>query len=207
MNKIDFVAQDKQLYQPAIEPGLVDVPEMLFLMFDGHGIPENNPLFQKAFQALYGIVYTIKFMPNKGTTPRGYVDFKVPPPEGLWWMKGVEGFDMNRPQDWQWTLMLRVPDFVDQALVDDAVEQLVAKKKDDIYRQVRLEPYEEGNSVQLLHVGAYDQEGPDLAKMEQFAADHGFTYIGKHHEIYFGDPRRSKPENLKTVLRHPVKHA
>ena len=25
-----------------------------------------------------------------------------------------------------------------------------------------------------------------------------------HHEIYLSDPRRTKPENLKTVIRHPV---
>lgn len=207
MNKLDFVAQEKQFYQPAKEPAIVEVPDMLFLMFDGQGMPESNPLFQKAFQALYGIAYTIKFLPKKGQIPKGYVDFKVPPPEGLWWMKGDKIFDTAKPEDWRWTLMLRMPDFVDQTLLTEVVEQLVAKKKDDIYRQVRLEPYEEGESVQMLYVGAYENEAPALKLMQEFAKAQGFKAAGKHHEIYFGDPRRSKPENLKTVLRQPIMQA
>lgn len=205
MNKLDFVARDRVLYRPATEPDIIKVPNMQFLMFDGQGMPEKSPMFQKAFQALYGIAYTIKFMPKKGEAPPGYKDFKMPPPEGLWWMKGNGDFDAARPEDWQWTLLLRVPDFVTPELVHKVIAELVDKKKDQVYRQVRLATYEEGPCVQMLHIGPYDKEGPSLQRMETFAAAHGFAFTGKHHEIYFGDPRRTRPENLKTVLRHPIK--
>src|SRR5512146_1304544 len=112
MDKIDFVKQDKAFYSAKTEAEVVEVPAMQYLMFDGQGVPEGNPEFQRAFQALYGVAYTIKFTPKKGTAPAGYQDCKVPPPEGLWWMKGKEEFDMARPQDWRWTLMIRMPDFV-----------------------------------------------------------------------------------------------
>lgn len=207
MDKIDFVKQDKQFYASGSEPELVIVPVMQYLMYDGKGTPESSPEFQRAFQALYGVAYTIKFMPKKGVTPRGYQDFKVPPPEGLWWMEGEEGFDMKRPKDWRWTLMIRLPEFVTQEVVQDAIEQLVAKKKDDVYMNVRLELLAEGKAVQLMHIGPYEAEAADLAKMTAFADAKGYRYHGKHHEIYFGDPRRTKPEKLKTLLRHPVFHA
>lgn len=207
MDKIDFVAQDKQLYKPSTEPAVVNVPAMKFLMFDGHGMPEGNPLFQQAFQALYGIAYTIKFMPKQGLMPFGYVDFKVSPPEGLWWIKGDNSFNTAKSAEWRWTLMLRMPSFVTSQLVGLAIRKLVDKKHDDIYQKVRLEPYKEGKSVQMMYVGPYENEGPSLAAMEAFAHARGFSYAGKHHEIYFGDPRRTKPENLKTVLRQPVAYA
>jgi hypothetical protein len=207
MDKIDFIARDKQLYAPKNEPEVVDVPVMWYLMFDGQGTPESNPEFQKAFQALYGVAYSLKFMPKKGVAPEGWQDFKVPPPEGLWWMADGSEFDSAKPEDWRWTLMVRVPDWVTPKLARQAAAELVAKKKDDVYVNVRLEGLAEGKSVQLMHTGPYETEGPDLAKMDSFAATGGLRYHGKHHEIYFGDPRRTKPEKLKTILRHPVVHA
>ena len=204
MDKIDFVLQDKKIYVPSTEAQLVEVPAMQYLMYDGRGQPEDNPEFRRAFQALYGVAYTIKFMGKKGGAPAGYRDFKVPPPEGLWWMEGSDGFDMTRPGDWRWTLMIRMPDFVTPAIVRRAIAELVAKKKDDVYVNVGLERLAEGKAVQLMHIGPYDTEAADIARLDAFAATNGLRYRGKHHEIYFGDPRRTKPEKLKTVLRHPV---
>jgi len=202
--KIDFVKQDKQLYAPKTDPTIVDIPPMLFLMYDGAGAAEDNPAFQQAFNALFGIAYSIKFMGKRPKPPEGYQDFKVPPPEGLWWMADDGEFDQNKPQLWRWTLMLRMPSFVTADLVKAVAEELVAKKMDDSYRKVRLEEYTEGTSVQLMHIGPYDQEQADLAKLQAFTDACGASYTGKHHELYFGDPRRTKPEKLKTVLRHTV---
>lgn len=206
-DKIDFVTRDKQLYSSKAEPELVDVPNMLYLMYDGDGMPETSPEFQKAFQALYGVAYTIKFMPKKGITPTGWRDYKVPPPEGLWWTKSGKTFDQADPGDWAWTLMLRVPEFVTEELVAQAVEELVKKKKSDAYFHVYLSELHEGPSVQVMHIGPYEAEAASIAKMDAFAHAGGYEYTGKHHEIYFGDPRRTKPEKLKTILRHPVVHA
>ncbi len=207
---IDFVTSNKALYQPGTEPELVDVPAMQYLMIDGAGQPDMmekdpNNTFQQAFSALYGIAYSIKMSHKKGLQPEGYENFKVPPPEGLWWMKDEKFFDMERPQDWRWTLMLRMPDYVTKTVVQEFAETLVVKKKSEVYRQVRLETYIEGQCVQLTHIGPYSEEGPNIQRLHQFAKDHGWQLHGKHHEIYYGDPRRSKPEKLKTVLRQPVR--
>jgi hypothetical protein len=35
----------------------------------------------------------------------------------------------------------------------------------------------------------------------------GMTFAGPHHEIYLGDPRRTPPQKLKTILRQPVRSA
>lgn len=204
MDKIDFVSQDKNLYAPKTDPEVVEVPTMWYLMYDGQGLPQNNPEFQQAFGALYGIAYSIKFLPKKHEAPENYVDFKVPPPEGLWWMEGKHDFDVGTPEEWRWTLMLRVPDFVTQALVDQMAEELLAKNGKDVYKKVRVAPLSEGLSVQVMHLGPYESEWADLASMAAYADAGGYAFTGKHHEIYFGDPRRTKPEKLRTILRHPV---
>jgi len=208
MQKIDFVTEDKQLYSPKTKPEIVEVPKMKYLMIDGLGFPDNNPAFQRAFQALYGLAYTIKFMPKKSSAPEGFSDFKVPPPEGLWWMEDNKPFDNSRPStDWHWTLMLRVPDYVTDELLSQAVKQLVQKRNDDIYYLARLDSLDEGKAVQMLHIGPYATEQESIKQMDALVEQTGLRYIGRHHEIYFGDPRRTAPEKLKTVLRHPVAEA
>ncbi|MGZ6005405.1 MAG: GyrI-like domain-containing protein [Candidatus Saccharimonadales bacterium] len=207
----DYVREQKDLYMPKSEPVIIEVPEMLFLMVDGsgapdpeEGTPEHQSEFQQAFTALYGVVYSIKMAYKGDEQPPGYFNFKVPPPEGLWWMGDGTDFDMSKRGNWRWTLMIRVPEFVTPDLVQKYVEQLVSKKKDEVYRKVRVEPYHEGLSVQLMHVGPYADEGPNIQKMHQFALDQGYKLHGKHHEIYYGDPRRSAPEKLRTILRQPI---
>jgi hypothetical protein len=207
---IDFVKEQKDLYLPKTEPVIVDVPEMLFLMVDGKGQPESGPAehdneFQAAFGALYGIVYSIKFSDKKGSAPAGFKKFKVSPPEGLWWMEGGKGFDTSKPNDWRWTLMLRVPEFVTKDVIAKFADELEKKKGPGAYKKVRLEKYTEGPSVQIMHIGPYAEEQPNIEKMHAFAKEQGYKLHGHHHEIYFGDPRRSAPEKLKTVLRQPVR--
>lgn len=208
---VDFVKKDKALYQPKAEPVIVVVPKMKFLMIDGQGAPDPDvgsekdiSEFQKAVGALYGLVYSIKMSEKKGDQPEGYQNFKVPPLEALWWMADDSEFDVKKPEKWRWTAMIRVPDFVNPEVVSKFADELVTKKKTDIYKQVRLDEFFEGESVQIMHIGPYDAEEPNIDKMHDFAKDHGYSLRGKHHEIYFGDPRRSAPEKLKTVLRQPI---
>jgi hypothetical protein len=204
MEKLDFIKQDKKLYAPKTDPELINVPKMNYLMYDGQGVPDGNPDFQHAMGALYGVAYGLKFLSKKGHTPEWFVDFKVPPPEGLWWMADNGAFDTAKPEQWRWTLMLRMPDFVTPHLVREIAEELVAKKKDPAYLRVRLECLDEGPAVQVMHIGSYDTEQGSIDKIHGLVHALGYRPAGRHHEIYFGDPRRTAPDKLKTVLRQPI---
>lgn len=211
MDVTDFTKEQKDLYLPKVEPIIMDVPEMPFLMIDGRGAPDPDTgsdkdisEFEHAVGALYGLAYSIKMSDKKGAAPKGWHNFKVPPLEGLWWMADNQDFDTARPEQWRWTLMLRMPGYVTPEIVARFANELTTKKKDDIFKQVRLETYHEGPSVQLMHIGSYDTEGPNIQKMLRHAAEQGYRLRGKHHELYYGDPRRGAPEKLRTVLRHPV---
>jgi hypothetical protein len=206
MEQIDFRKQAKELYQPsAKEPTIVHVPPMRFVMIDGAGDPNSSAAFEEAVQALYGVAYTIKFARKKAPGPAGVPDFVVPPLEGLWWMKGGRRFDSDRRADWRWTLMIRLPDHVREKDVSAALAELERKKPSPSLARVRFERFAEGRAAQIMHVGPYADEPPTIARLHAFVAGQGYALHGKHHEIYLGDPRRTKPEKLRTVLRHPVK--
>lgn len=204
MQKLDFIKNSPELYKGKLEPEIVLVPPMHFLMYDGAGLPEESDAFQKAFQALYGIAYALKFAPKRHAAPKGFQDFKIPPPEGLWWTAGHTPLPDAAAGDWRWRLMLRVPEFVTQTLLDEVAGGLAEERHNNIYRHVKLGDIAEGEAVQILHVGPYEREAVSLERMHRFAAEAGYHYIGKHHEIYIGDPRRSQPQRLKTLLRQPV---
>lgn len=202
MKTIDF--RKDFTYKAGAEPEIIEVPEMLFVMVDGEGFAEDNPQFQQAMEILFGIVYTIKFWDKKHDVPPGYLKFTLPPVEGLWWMNDGHDFDAAKPDQWRWKVMLRLPEFVTPNFFKEVVSELIEKKGKDIYKNARLEKFKEGMSVQLLHIGPYDQEQPNIAKMHALAKQEGYQLIGKHHELYFSDPRRTAPEKLKTILRQPI---
>ena len=193
-----------ELYKASTkEPTLINVPQMQYLMIDGHGKPETSHEFQDAIQALYGIAYTLKFSRKKRGEDSTY---KIPPLEGLWWADDNRDFEAGgNPEAWQWTLMIAQPDFITRKEFNDAVKELVAKKPEtSAAKFVRLEKWKEGPSVQVMHVGPYAEEWQTIKRLMEYAERYGVA-TGKHHEIYLGDPRRSAPEKLKTILRHPVK--
>jgi len=201
MAKRDFKKELKHLYGPSKkEFSVVDAPPMNFLMIDGHGDPNDNPDFQEGMDALYGMVYTIKF----ALKPQG-IEFVVPPSEALWWMEDMSEFSLETKDRWQWTMMIMQPDEVTQEIVDAAQEELARKKDPPALSKLRYERYHEGLSVQIMYLGAYADEGPTIARMHEFIRENGYGFNGKHHEIYLGDPRRTAPEKLKTVIRQPVK--
>jgi hypothetical protein len=209
METVDF--KKDPTYKAKPTPAIIDVPKMLFVMVDGKGAPEGSKKveteFQQAMQILFGIIYTIKFWGKKFPLPANYAKFTLAPIEGLWWMKTGQEFDMTKPDDWQWTVMLRLPEFVTPKYFKEVVAACIEGKQSDIYGKARLEGFNEGTCVQILHVGPYNSEKPNIEKMHAFAKDSGYELIGKHHELYFGDPRRTAPEKLKTILRHPVRKA
>lgn len=199
--KIDLVREMKDLYKPsAKKPAIVEVPEMSFLMVDGRGAPESEE-FMQAMMVLYGIAYTLTFsLKNEGRN-----NFKVMPLEGLWWMKGTREFDVNARDSWQWRVMIALPDEVTAADVSRAKKELREKKDPPGLPKLRFKKFTEGKAVQIMHIGPYSAEGPTIRALHQFAKDSGFRLTGKHHEIYMGDPRRSAPEKLKTIIRQPVR--
>ncbi|MFQ6674426.1 MAG: GyrI-like domain-containing protein [Fidelibacterota bacterium] len=202
MPKLDLRKELKHLYQPsAKEVGLVNVPPMSFLMIDGKGDPNQSGSFQQATEVLYGVSFTVKFdLKKRGIGP----EYAVLPLEGLWWTEGGRDFDMEDNANWLWTLMIMQPEHISSDHVAQAVEIYRTKKGGAGLEKIRFEQYEEGLSAQIMHVGPYSEEGPTIERIHEFVLENGYTLYKKHHEIYLSDPRRAKPEKLRTVLRHPV---
>ena len=183
---------------------IVEVPDLQYLMLDGHGDPNSSPAFAEALETLYPVAYSLKFA-SKLTLGR---DYAVMPLEGLWWADDYSVFATGSKADWDWTLLMLVPDWIGQDMVEAAVATSRAKTGPRRYDHLRLETLREGLSVQTLHVGSFEAEAEVLARMHQeFIPAHGLAMTGKHHEIYLSDPRRTAPEKLRTILRQPVKPA
>ncbi len=200
MQKLDLKKTHPDLYRPSkARFSVVEVPSMAFLMVDGQGRPGSQP-FQQAVQALYGMAYTLKFL----SKAERELDFGVMPLEGLWWVEGEQPFHTAPGDDWRWRLMIRQPEHITPAMVEQARQTLQAKKDPPALPLLRFATYHEGLAVQILYVGPYDQEGPTLERMAAFIAQQGLVAQGKHHEIYLSDPNRTAPERLRTILRQPV---
>ena len=200
VEKQDLKKSLKHLYHSSAKAvAQVDVPKMNYLMVDGEGDPNNSKSFTSAIETLFGLSYTLKFALKKSGGP----DYSVLPLEGLWWNDGQRFSLENKNKGlWRWTLMIMQPEWVTAKLVESAREQL-ERKRGTSTSHARFEPLEEGRSAQILHIGPYAEEAPTIAKLHAFIAGQGGHLTGKHHEIYLGDPRRTAPEKLKTILRQP----
>ena len=201
--KIDFKKELKELYKPSSkEVSVVEVPEMNFLMIDGSGDPSKTPDFETAIEALYPLAFNLKFMSKLGDVALDYV---VMPLEGLWWADDMSAFTEGRRDEWKWTLMIMQPEFVTKAMFDEAVEKVRKKNAPAKLDAVRFERYEEGSAVQILHIGPFDEEGPNVMRLHAKIDELEKAPALKHHEIYLSDPRRTAPEKLKTVLRQAMR--
>lgn len=210
--KKDYKKDFKDLYLPPTKPILVDVPPALFAVVKGHGSPNDNPEFQAAMQALYSLTYGVKMLPKKGIQPEGYYPYTIFPLEGLWDMDVSEmGLDIHLDKDkFVWDVMIRQPDFVTPDLVALVKDMAVKNKKKDApdMSLVELRTITDGLSVQMTHIGPYDAEQASFAMMDRFCESEGLVRTGHtHREIYMGDPRRTDPGKLKTVIRYFVKRA
>lgn len=202
MEKIDFKKALKALYGPTSRAfEIVEVPEMQFVMVDGRGDPNTAAEYAAAVQWVYSVSYGIKFA-AKQTLGRDYV---VPPLEALWWADDMADFVTGKRENWRWTAMLMVPDFVERSMFDAAVAK-AQRKLGSPPQSLRFDAYHEGLSVQFLHVGSYADEAPAIKRMhEEFIPQHGLVETGWHHEVYLSDPRKVAADKLKTVVRQPVK--
>lgn len=207
MKTLDLRKELKPFYNPpANKVVLVTLPRFQFAMLDGAleegKAPAESAAFQEGLAALYGIAYTLKFMSK--LRKEDPIDYPVMALEGLWWSAGG-AFNITNPGDWRWTLMMLLPEHINAAMFNEGLGQL-RKKRGEMpeFNRLRLESFEEGLCVQTMHVGPYATEPATIKRMHDFASEQGLHVHGKHHEIYLGDPRRSSPETLKTVLRQPV---
>lgn len=190
------------LYRATTNPTLIVVPPLRFLCMDGQGDPNTSPAYEAAIQALYSVAYTLKFTIKKAGGPT----FKVSPLEGLWWADDPAAFANGEKSAWNWTMMIRVPDVVTDELFEECRETVATKKSMPAARELRLSTFEEGTAAQILHVGPYASEGPTILRLHDFIRALGFTFDDsryQHHEIYLGDPRRTAPERLRTIIRQP----
>ena len=203
MDKIDFKTELKHLYQSGSRDFVfVDVPAMTFVMVDGQGDPNTADSYRTAVEWLYGTSYAMKF----ASKDLGQ-DYFVPPLEGLWWADDPADFVARNKANWHWTMMIMVPDFITRAMFDAAMEK-TAEKLGGAPATLRLERYDEGRSLQIMHLGSYDEEGPALEHLDEVEMPaRMLVQNGLHHEIYLNDPRKTAPAKLKTILRQSVRPA
>lgn len=213
---LDFKKEYRDLYMPKAEPGVIEVPDMLFIMVDGRGDPNaEGGEYQQAVELLYGLSYAIKMSKMGGKQPEGYFEYVVPPLEGLWWLDDDSPFDPAKKEKLCWTSMVRQPEFVTQEVFDRACRETAGKKPRLDTSKARLQSFREGLCVQMMHRGPFDDEPETVAKIDAFLKAQNYRdaisevlpggMVRRHHEIYLSDPRRTEPSKMKTVLRHPVK--
>ena len=205
----DFKKEYKEFYLPPRKPDIVTVPPMNFVSVQGRGDPnEPGGEYQAAMELLYGIAFTIKMSYKGSHKIDGYFEYVVPPLEGLWHQEGVDGVDYAHKECFEWTSMIRLPDFVTRKDFVWAVETAAKKKRLDCSAAEFL-TIEEGLCVQMMHLGPFDQEPASVALMDAYLAEHGYendlSETRLHHEIYLSDARKVAPEKWRTVIRHPIK--
>jgi hypothetical protein len=203
MEKLDLKKEFKDYFKPSSkEPQLVVVPNWQFLMIDGINAKPESQDFQQAIQLLFSLSYKIKFSYKK----LGEVDYKVMPLEGLWWADDINDFVEGKKENWKWTMMIMQPEFITPKDLTNAID--IAHKKDPSlpFEKIRLENFEEGNCVQIMHIGPFSEEHANIMKIHSKIKELNGSFDGKiqkHHEIYLSDFRRTAPEKLRTILRQP----
>lgn len=202
MKTLDWKKELKPLYQPSTkEVVTVVVPALNFLMVDGKGDPNTAQEYADAIEALFTVAYTLKFMVKKSALA---IDYGVMPLEGLWWADDMSKFSTEDKSNWLWTMMIAQPPFVAPAMVEVAVAEVKRKKNPASLAKLRFEEFDEGRCAQIMHVGPFSEEGPNIARVHDFIAASGCRLRGKHHEIYLSDIRKADPAKWKTIIRQPM---
>ena len=202
LKKIDLKKEMGQLYNPTAKAvAELEVPRANYLMIDGQGDPNRSEQYRDAVEALFSVSYALKFAVKKTEN----IDYGVMPLEGLWWPSAGEAFDIGNKNSWNWTALILQPEYVTPQRFEQILPEVAKKKSLPSLHHLRLECLSEGKSLQILHLGPYSAEAPTIARLHTHAQANGYTYNGKHHEIYLNDPARTAPEKLKTILRQPVR--
>ena len=205
----DFKKEYKEFYLPPNKPGIVTVPKANYVAVRGKGDP-NGPdgAFQQAIGVLYAVAYTLKMSYKTDYKIKGFFEYVVPPLEGFWWQENRAGIDYSDKASFRWISVIRLPDFITEKDFRWAVETASRKKKMDCSSAEFL-TIDEGLCVQIMHLGAFDNEPATVAVMDQYIKEMGYENDlndeRRHHEIYLSDARKVPPEKWRTVIRHPIK--
>lgn len=205
----DYKKEYKEFYMPKNKPEIVNVPSANYIAVRGVGNPNvEGGAYQRAIGVLYAVAYTLKMSYKTDYKIEGFFEYVVPPLEGFWWQPGTDGWDYSNKDTFHWISVIRVPEFVKEEDFKWAVDTATKKKKMDC-SNAELLTVEEGLCVQMMHMGAFDDESATVALMDEFIKENGYVNdINEnrlHHEIYLSDARKVAPENWKTVIRHPIK--
>lgn len=204
----DYKKEYKEFYLPKSRPSIVRIPQMNYLAVRGRGDPnDENGEYKQSIGLLYAIAFTIKMSYKGPHKIDGYFEYVVPPLEGFWWQDGATEMDYSRKEDLNFISVIRLPDFVTEADLAWAIQEATEKKHQD-FSKVEFLTYDEGECVQCMHIGSYDDEPATVELMHAYMAENGYRMDIQnpryHHEIYLSDPRRCDVSKLKTVIRHPI---
>lgn len=202
MEKIDLKKEYKRAFTGKKDPEIITIPTMRYVTVSGKGDPNTSEAFERAVAVIYGMAYTMKFESKKSDR-----DFVVAPMEGQWWAEDVMDFTEDNKDNWLWKIMIALPDFIDEKAFDEAKAILKEKKNPPDLDKAQFESMEDGLSVQVKYIGPYSQEAATIANMHHYAEEQGYKLRGYHREVYLSDPRRTEPDKLKTIIRHPLEKA
>ena len=199
MSKLDLLKEYKSYYNAGKNPEIVEFDEANYLTIEGIGEPAGK-MFVSKVEALYPLAYGIKKICKEQDK-----DFGVPKLEGLWWVEGDTPAHKIPRTEWCWKLLIRMPEFVTKELMFSVQPVVAKKKKNELVQKIALEKMTEGKCVQIMHIGPYSTEHKTINELMAFIDANEISVNGLHHEIYLSDPRKNKPDKMKTIIRYPVK--
>ncbi|GHE57087.1 GyrI-like domain-containing protein [Roseivirga thermotolerans] len=196
--KINLAKTYPEYYTANQKPKIVNLEPYHYLSIQGQSAPES-PIFLDAMGQLYSLAYRVKSICKEQD-----LDFVVPKLEGFWWVEGHSSYENTPRSQWHWKLLLRMPDFVGGSDVKEAMTILINDQKIPENHRLLWEEIHEGLCVQMLHTGSYENEKATVEKLIQFVKREGFDVVGKHHEIYLSDPRKTEESKLRTIIRYAI---
>jgi hypothetical protein len=206
--KYEWKKNEKSFYLPKNKPELIKIPAFNFFAIEGKGNP-NDDFFAEYVGVLYSLSYAVKMSPKSGTAPKDYFEYTVYPLEGIWDINEEAKNNFTGVIDkntFVFNMMIRQPNFVTESYALEIIEKTKKKKPNKLLDHVKFITLDEGDCVQMMHVGSYDSEPASFKLMEEFCGENNLIRESKQHrEIYLSDPRKVAPEKLKTILRFKVK--
>lgn len=200
--KYEWKKQEKKFYGAKKSPSLLTVPAQNYIMISGKGNP-NDTDFSNRVSALYSLAYAIKMAYKSTTMQNEFSDFTIYPLEGIW--KKTETTELIK-ENLEYTIMIRQPYFICENMVKTALEQIKIKKPNSLFDEVSFDTMQDGKCIEILHIGAFDDEPISFEKMDQFALSNNLKRTKNYHrEIYLNNANRVEKNKLKTILRYSVK--
>ena len=204
--KYEWKKQEKHLYGAKTVPARITVPMQSYIMIGGKGNP-NDADFSNRVAALYALAYAIKTefkaAASGAGAPEEVQDFSVYPLEGVWKQKR-DGALVK--EELEYAIMIRQPDFITESMVRRAMDTVKRKKPDPLYEEIRFDAMQDGTCIEILHIGAFDEEPASFEKMARFAEQNGLKRVRRcHREIYLNNANRVEKSRLKTILRFSVR--